>query len=196
MPIGQKTPQSKDQIVLCINERMAYVYIHDENLSTTEVVQQLKQESSLDIIAWREKDGFIHVVSGQNEGHLKFRSQGEFLDEYGETWELIGDLSMLDLTVDEQKQIQFGVYPDALFRLAGVMDTADSVIVLTVQTGYEMVGQSTPKHKGASHGSLHQLDSLVPMIVAGTDSAPKHLRLIHLKDWVLELIKPIDTPHG
>ncbi|MDQ0246833.1 hypothetical protein J2S09_004437 [Bacillus fengqiuensis] len=48
---------------------------------------------------------------------------------------------------------------------------------------------NSPTHVGgASHGGLHKQDSLVPMIVTGTNSSPKHLRMIDLNDWILTLI--------
>lgn len=194
MPIKQKHPEKKDQLVLCVNERMAYVYVIDDQLSLQEVIEELKKESRLDIISWHD-DQYIYVISGQMEGLLKFKTNGEYRDEYGQSWELEGDLSILDLTVQDEKQIQYGVYPDVLLRLSGVMETADRVVVITCSPGYEMVGESSPAHKGAAHGSLHHLDSLVPMIVCGTDTQPENLRFIDFKKWILQLIEAPKEGH-
>ncbi len=189
MPIRQLAPRVQDQLVLCVNERMAYIYILDPGLAIREIVDTLKEEPKLDIIAWKEKD-WIHVVSGNlPEARFRFRKNGPLWDEYGQKWELKGNMSVLDLSINCD-QIEYGIFPDVLFRLSGVMNTGERVIVVTVAPGYELTGESSPTHKGASHGSLHYLDSNVPMIVTGTNSQPKTLRLIDMKEWILELVSP------
>jgi hypothetical protein len=188
MPLSRETPISRDQLILCVNERMSYINILDEEISYRDIVRLCKLEKKLDVIAWQESDGWIHVVSGQTEGVLSFRSNGDYSDEYEQKWELEGDISILDLTLDEQK-IQYGIYPDALSRLAGTLTPKDRAIVVTISPGYEIVGQGSPKHKGASHGSLHHLDSLVPMILTGIKQTPEHLRFINLKKWLLQLLE-------
>lgn len=189
MPIKQLAPRAQDQLVLCVNERMAYIYILDPDLLTAEVIDTLKEEPKLDIIAWKEAD-WIHVLSGNiPESRFRFRNNGPLQDEYGQNWEMEGNPSILDISIDSD-QIEYGTFPDVLFRLSGVMDTEDRVIVVTVAPGYELTGESSPTHKGGAHGSLHYLDSNVPMIVTGTDSEPKTLRFVDLKDWIMQLISP------
>lgn len=189
-PIRQKTPHKEDQLVLCVNERMAYIYLMDPDLTIGEVIQALKKEPKLDMIAWKEND-WIQVMSGNvPDARCRFQKEGPYSDEYGQTWKLDGDLSVLDLKMDDTNKIRYGIFPDVLFRLSGVMNTWDRVIILTASPGYELVGEGSPTHKGGSHGSLHYLDSEVPMIICGTDSKPKTLRFIHLKEWILQLISP------
>lgn len=193
MPIRQKTPRKEDQLVLCVNERMAYIYLTDPDLKMNEVVQALKKEPKLDLIAWQEKD-WIHVISGNvPEARCRFQKEGPYADEYGQTWKLEGDLSVLDLKPDESNRIRYGIFPDVLFRLSGVMNTWDRVIIVTASPGYELTGEGSPTHKGGSHGSLHYLDSEVPMIICGTNSKPETLRLIDIKDWILQLISSDET---
>lgn len=56
-------------------------------------------------------------------------------------------------------------------------------VVITVKPGYELVGESSPTHiGGAAHGSLHEKDSLVPLLVSGTDTRPKTLRIVDPRD--------------
>ena len=180
-------PKTKDQLVCCVNERMAYLYLLDDQLSFTEVTNRLKQEKRIDLIAWKEDDVF-YVISGKQEGILTFSAGGNYVDEYDQTWSIEGNLSILDLTLDKQTLI-YGIYPDALNRLLGVSETYGRVIIVTVAPGYEMIFGPSPKHRGASHGSLHYLDSYVPMIVAGTDSEPQYQRIIDLKAWILDLLQ-------
>ena len=62
-------------------------------------------------------------------------------------------------------------------------------LVVNAKPGYEFLAESSPTHVGgASHGGLHEQDSLVPMIVTGTNTKPKNLRILDLKDWILSLI--------
>ncbi|TCS96633.1 alkaline phosphatase family protein [Hazenella coriacea] len=186
MPIRQKKPSEKDQLILCLNERSAYIYV-SENVSIEDVIGKCKSESKLDIIAWKEQD-IIIVESGQTPGRLKFKEGGSFQDQYQQSWHLEGDLAILDLTVTENQQVEYGLYPDVLLRLSGVMDAAQRMVVVTCSPGYEMIAEASPRHIGAAHGSLHHIDSYVPMIVTGTDSQPTHPRIIDLKNWILQLV--------
>lgn len=180
-------PVDGDQLVCCVNERMTYLYLLDDQLSFHEVTKRLKKENRFDLIVWKE-DHVFHVVSGHKEGVLHFSEGGHFVDEYQQHWSLEGNLSILDLTLQDQ-QIIYGVYPDVLQRLAGVSETGDRVIIVTAAPGYEMVFGPSPKHRGASHGSLHESDSYVPMIVAGTDTEPRYLRIIDIKEWICNMIQ-------
>lgn len=188
MPISRDTPKPRDQLITCVNERMSYITILDENISYQDIVRLCKREKKLDVIAWQDEEGWIHVVSGQADGALSFRPNGDYVDEYNQKWKLEGDISILDLTLQDQ-HIHYGIYPDALFRLAGTMDPTSRNVIITVSPGYELISKASPKHKGGAHGSLHQLDSLVPMILTGIDDPPEHLRIIDIKKWMLTLLQ-------
>jgi hypothetical protein len=111
------------------------------------------------------------------------------VDEYEQSWDLAGDVGVLNLTVKNNK-IFYDEYPDALARLYSSLTSHEgNYLVVSAKPGFEFIGEGSPTHVGgASHGGLHKQDSLVPMIVTGTDSSPKHLRIIDLKDWILTLI--------
>lgn len=189
-PAKEEIPREQDQIVLAVNERMAYVYVLDPTLSLAEVSKTLQSESSLDLIVWKEEDTY-YVISGTLPGQLQFQPNGPYIDEYQQSWQITGDLSLLDLTLSEdQTTIEYNSYPDPLERLRCALDQPERVIVVTATTGYELVYGSSPTHKGASHGSLHQLDSLVPMIVCGEESGPTYPRLVDMKQWILQCIDP------
>ena len=89
-----------------------------------------------------------------------------------------------------KRQLTYGKYPDALARLYGAMHSHPGrYVIVTVQPGYELITESSPTHiGGGAHGSLHAVDSLVPLLVTGTDSRPKSLRIVDLKEWVLRLV--------
>ncbi|XEC97278.1 alkaline phosphatase family protein [Paenibacillus tarimensis] len=176
-----------DQLVISSNERMAYVYAIDEAVSLPDLIHLLKSEERLDIIAM--KDGkYIRVTAGKNDEMISFRPGGKYKDEYGQTWTISGDPGLMDLTIKGDR-IQYGKYPDGLARLYGAMHSHEGrFVVVTVQPGYEIVGEGSPAHpNGGAHGSLHEQDSLVPLIVTGTDTRPETLRIVDMKAWILKL---------
>ena len=97
----------------------------------------------------------------------------------------------MDLSINKQNGINYGDYPDALARLYGALHShAGRYIIVDAKPGYEFVGKNSPNHAGgAAHGSLHKVDSEVPLIIAGTDQKPKNHRLVDFKDWLVELTK-------
>ncbi|WP_233253052.1 MULTISPECIES: alkaline phosphatase family protein [unclassified Geobacillus] len=128
----------------------------------------------------------VHVISGVRPGRLIFKPNGPLVDEYEQSWDLAGDAGVLNLTVKNNK-IFYDEYPDALARLySSLTSHGGNYLVASAKPGFEFIGEGSPTHVGgASHGGLHKQDSLVPMIITGTDSSPKHLRMIDLKDWIL-----------
>jgi predicted AlkP superfamily pyrophosphatase or phosphodiesterase len=181
------TPQ--DQVLLGVNERMAFVYsLNTNRLPLEEIAKVLQNDSRIELIGWKERKT-IHVISGEIEGKLSYHPDGEYMDEYGQKWTLKGTKEILDLQINDKK-IQFGNFPDGLARLySSFFSHKGEYLVITAKPGYELIGEGSPTHVGgASHGGLHKQDSLVPMIVSGTDSSPKHLRIKDLKEWILSLI--------
>ena len=178
-----------DQIVLAVNERMTFIYSLDsEKLPLSNIVQVLQKDNRIDVIAWRESET-VYVTSGTKTGELSFQPDGQYVDQYEQSWTITGDLEVLDLTL-KNNELLYGHYPDALARLYSSLNShIGDYLVATAKPGYEFIGEGSPTHiGGASHGGLHQHDSLVPMIVTGTDTAPKHSRIVDLKDWILSLI--------
>lgn len=185
----RKGVQSKDQIVLAVNERMAYIYTLDTNtLPINKIVQELEKDKRIDVIAWQEGSS-IKIKSGGKKGELHFQKGGEFIDIYNQTWFIEGDHRLLDITVNGN-QIVYGDYPDALARIHSSLHShSGTFIIVSAKPGYEFIGEGSPTHVGGgSHGGLHKQDSLVPLIVTGTHSTPSYLRMVNLKEWILSLI--------
>ncbi|WP_043931659.1 alkaline phosphatase family protein [Bacillus sp. EB01] len=178
-----------DQVILAVNDRMAYVYSNNlESLPLEMLAQELHNEKRIDIIAWKH-GGDIMVKSTQCEGELRFRPNGDYQDEYGQSWQLKGEPSILNLKL-ESGFISYGNYPDALARLySSLYSHEGDFLVVSAMPGYELAGEGSPLHLGgAGHGGLHKQDSIVPMIIAGTDSSPDKMRIVDLKKWLLTLI--------
>lgn len=185
----RKGVQPKDQIVLAVNERMAYIYTLDMTiLPKNKLAQEVQHDKRIDVIAWQE-GAYIRVKSGAQKGELRFHKGGEFIDTYNQSWFIDGDQELLGITVNDKK-ILYGSYPDALARIESSLNSHEgNFIIVSAKPGYEFIGEGSPTHVGGgSHGGLHGQDSLVPMIVTGTNTSPSYLRMVDLKEWVLSLI--------
>ena len=178
------------QIAIAINERMAYIYVNDKNLSLSEVINKLKKDERIQFISWFE-DETNFVVNSQGDKQLTFSLNGPHIDEYNQSWRLNGDLSILDMTINEQGQVQYNQYPDALARLNGALHSQDGrFIIIDAKPSYEFIAKHSHDHAGGgAHGSLHKEDSVVPLIVTGTDELPIFNRIVDIKEWILSLVK-------
>ncbi|MFD1774738.1 alkaline phosphatase family protein [Paenibacillus rhizophilus] len=182
-PVGQD-----DQIVIAANERMAYIYAISPGLKLSGIVKGLQTEAKLDIIAVKRDHSVALTGGGKGENVLSYRPGGPYSDEYGQKWSLSGDPGLADISLRGHR-IKYGQYPDVLARLYGALHSHEGqYIVVTVKPGYELAGESSPTHRGGgAHGSLHEVDSVVPLIVTGTDLQPKSPRIVDLKDWILRI---------
>ncbi|WP_242281025.1 alkaline phosphatase family protein [Bacillus cereus group sp. BfR-BA-01347] len=181
--------KDKEQIVLGVNERMAYIYsLNLGSLPLSEITKTLQKDDRIDVIAWKEKES-VYVISPAYGEKLSFKPTGEYIDKYEQSWSLTGNTDILNIVLQDNK-ILYNNYPDALARLYSALTSHEgNYIVVSAKPGFEFIGEGSPTHVGgASHGGLHKQDSLVSMIVTGSDSYPKHLRIVDLKDWILSLI--------
>ncbi|MFP7202052.1 alkaline phosphatase family protein [Lysinibacillus halotolerans] len=178
------------QIAIAINERMAYIYLNDDKLSIDEIVGKLKKDERIGFIAWKEADRNYVINPNQND-LLSFYPDGSFKDSYGQSWQLDGGLTVLDLNFDHEGTIQFNAYPDALARLHGALHSNPGrFIIVDAKPHYEFIEEHSHDHAGGgAHGSLHKIDSLVPMIIVGTNSKPESHRFVELKEWLVEIVE-------
>lgn len=185
----ERPVNKRDQLVICVNQRMAYIYVLDKALPLNKVSEVLKNDSRIDIIAWKDKNS-VHVTSGLKDGELYFSPSGQYKDVYNQTWKLKGNHEILDLRLTNDKEVSYGQYPDALARLNSALNShSGRFIVVNAKPGYDFKSQSTPFHiSGAAHGSLHRQESHVPLIIAGTGIKPKYFRLVDMKEYILQLI--------
>lgn len=191
--VGKKVISNSD-VIIANNERMAYIYPIKKEISAA-IKTILLKDSRIDFVAWKE--GKRVTVKKHNGISLTFRKGKNFKDDYGMQWEVEGDLDVLDLTIEEGL-ILYKSYPDALARLYGaIFSQAEDMILITAKPDYEFYSESFPIHLGGgSHGSLHYIDSIIPLIVAGASVIPNpNLRLVDIKDYILQLfnIKSVTT---
>ena len=118
-------------------------------------------------------------------------SKGNLVDQYRQTWTVKQNAEVLDLTVNaDDRTLDYGQYPDVLERLSGALNShTGDFLVVTAKPGYELKDRSSPTHEGGGgHGSIRQTESLVPLIIAGTEEKPAYLRMIDLKAYLLGLL--------
>lgn len=181
--------KNDDQIVLAYNERMAFIYNLDQNITLEEIADHLQQDDRMNLIAWKSGSD-VHVAASGHKEKIIFRRNGDYKDKYGQSWSLKGEHAVLDISVNNH-HIEYGIYPDALARLyTSLHSHPGNYIIVDAKPGFEFAGEGTPVHPGgAAHGSLHKQDSLIPMIVTGTEKEPKHMRVVDLYPWILQLLK-------
>lgn len=184
-------PVTKEtEIILAVNETMAYVYSLKADRSLRDVANVLKNDPRIDFIAWKEKD-WIYVIQGSTVKQLKFKAKGNLTDAYGQSWTVEQNSEVLDIKVNAAAHsLNYDEYPDVLKRLSGALHSHQGeFLVVTAKPGYELADRSSPTHKGGGgHGSIRKMESLVPLIIAGTDQKPDYLRIIDLKAYLLNLL--------
>jgi len=165
-----------DELLLCPNMRSLEIYARDPQPRRLDALARATVEDArVDQAIWR--DGGDFVVTTADRGTLRFSRAAEepdaVADQYGGWWHVHGALSAVDGRADERR-VSFGRYPNAFERIAnGVAHPRAGHLWATARPGYEfrVPGQSVHR-KAGSHGTLHELDSLVPLLVAGAGSPP------------------------
>lgn len=181
---------NETEIILAINETMAYVYSLKEDRSLRDIANLLKNDPRIDFISWKEKE-WIYAIQGSTAKQIKFKAGGNLTDPYNQSWTVEQDEKVLDLSVNmAAHSLNYDQYPDVLKRLSGALRSHQGeFLVVTAKPGYELASSSSPTHKGGGgHGSIRKMESLVPLIISGTDQKPESLRMVDLKAYLLNLL--------
>ena len=179
-----------NDLAVCPNERMAHVYLLNNNAALKEqIINILSADSRIDQVMWKEgldPDVRYFVRKGGTGANLTFNRGGPLKDIYGCTWNADGDLSVIDTAISENLII-YGQYPDALNVMASLMGASNcGDIVVTAKIGYEFGGEAAPIHPGkGSHGSFHREDACVPLIMAGTEKMLDNPRVVDIVPFIL-----------
>jgi hypothetical protein len=180
---------SDHDLVVCNNERMAYIYPLKPD-KQQQILRHLLSESRIDLIAWKEGRG-VSVREGGSGRAVYFEPGGLNVDIYGTTWNITGEWATLDVKLDDGI-LHYGDYPDVLSRLYGALYSQDiPLIAVTARPRYEFKSQFYPVHlDGGSHGSLHKYDSMIPLIITGTEHRINEPpRLIDVKHFIINIFE-------
>jgi hypothetical protein len=166
----------KEEIVICPNERMAYLHCLSGKRRGRELAGLLARDSRIGIIAWREGSE-VSVLVGGGDDQLIFSPGTQVVDTWGTCWDYRGDLGIMDGRIEIKEKltkITFGDYPAAFTRLASALNCLpEDTVTVSARPGHEFFCKNAPVHVGGgSHGSLHQNDSLVPLVISGSDLWP------------------------
>jgi hypothetical protein len=175
-----KAWREKDDLLVCPNMRAAQIYLRDRSSAMIErVARTALLDPRVDLIMWKED---AYVVTGPR-GRLEFRRSGD-------GWRWNGDAELLQLSSDGA-DVESTEYPNAFERIAGVLDARQSGdLWLTAQPGCEFEVPGGKAHLGGgSHGALHALDSLSPVIAAGLPRRlPQRMRAVDIAPLCLEAL--------
>jgi hypothetical protein len=197
-PLG-KPWDDGHQIMICPNMRAAQIYLREVCQTLIEhVVSSVVGAPGVDHAMWRTSDlrtsgrGYtIRSAGGALEFWKGTDGSDRARDAFGTTWSWRGELTVVDAVI-ENGHLEWGDYPNAFDRIAGVLEHPHSgTIWVTAKPGREFEVPGGKAHLGgASHGGLHALESLSPVIVAGPARVglPRHLRSIDLAPLCLSLL--------
>jgi hypothetical protein len=135
------------------------------------IVRVLGEHEETDLIAHRDPTDPRVVVVHREGAVLRARPDGRSRDPRGNRWSLRGDLSALGLDRDGW-DVDSADFPDGLRRLAGLLgSTRAGDIAVSARPGFEYRDVGNAGHPGGgSHGSLHRVDSMVPLLTCGLDA--------------------------
>lgn len=190
-----------DELMICPNMRAAQIYLrHRERLG--DVVQAALAEPRIDLALWRVAvSSQTRYVAAGPDGQIEFwrgsHGSDHAPDAHGTAWSWSGDAGVLHLEMRDGR-IGSTHYPNAFERIAGALDASDSGdLWLTAEPGCEFEVPGGKAHTGgASHGALHALDSLSPVIAAGAGlpRLPRDMRSIDIVSLCLEALRRAPQP--
>lgn len=177
--------QSGDRLMICPNLRAAQIYMRPgEKSAIGSVVDTLVGCPQIDQVIWREGQGDgigrFHVATA-GRGRLEFesatRGREAVADEWGNRWSWRGELAAVDGRLEEGRGeegcVVFGDYPNAFERISQAFCDVSGDVWVTAKLGREFSVGSTKINPKGSHGSLHRLDSISPLLTAGLPDGVK-----------------------
>ncbi|WP_078546575.1 alkaline phosphatase family protein [Litchfieldia alkalitelluris] len=188
---GFSEKPSNGELVIANNHRMAFIFISSKKVNKAEIAKSAVTDSRMAISAFIDKDDWIHVWSSDNNDTFSFKKHGKWKDKYKQSWSIKGNKGVLNLSIDEENtEIKYNDYPDALNQLHSALLSQQDSIVVTAKPGYVVYSETTPVHNGGGeHGGLHKNDTLAALIISGTDKIPDKLRIMDLKPFILSLFE-------
>ncbi|WP_054636328.1 hypothetical protein [Thalassobacillus sp. C254] len=131
-----------------------------------------------------------------HEGELRFKRGDVWKDRYNQGWEIEGNEEILTLELEkEKKQVKYVDYPDVLNQLESALASHETPkVILAAKPGHSFLAEGIAVHEdGGEHGGLHKNDLLTAMVIAGTEKEPASLRMVDLKEYVLDLFDNEET---
>jgi hypothetical protein len=165
-----RTDPAECDLAVAASNRAGHVYRLASGIPLDEIAERLLARPSVDVVAWREDE---HAVVRHAGRELRFSAGGPLRDARGGRWTIEGDRATLGLEGDDGTLVS-ATYPNALERLwqiLGCVNAGD--VVVSAAPRFEFCDAGGASHLGGgSHGSLHAVDSLVPLAAVGLQDTP------------------------
>lgn len=171
------------------NHRMSYVYALENEQLLPRLAETAMVDKRIAHASWLQ-DGWVHVISPDYDDVVRFRKFGPWADRYDQTWEIEGNEDILTIKKDSNKnELAYVDYPDILNQLYSAHHAHDNnTLILTAKPGHVFKSQGSPLHVGGGeHGGIHKNETLAALVISGTDKEPEYLRMVDLKDYILQL---------
>ena len=191
--------RTRDEIMICPNMRASQIYVRTPTPAIIEkIAAAVLGDPRVDQVMWRSKlirPGVAGYTVSSRRGRLDFSLAAESnsgADVFGGAWTWSGDPAAVSLEQDG-RTIHFSDYPNAFERISGVLDLDQSgEMWVTAKAGCEFEVPGGEAHvAGASHGALHRLDSLSPVIIAGggvRQTLSRNMRLVDIAPLCMQLL--------
>lgn len=192
--------RGRDEIMICPNMRAAQIYLREASPPFAQnVIGVLLSEPRVDQVIWRStltRPGEEGYTVASARGIMEFSHDATTgtagIDAFGGAWTWTGDGAVVSVQ-QAGRTISFGQYPNAFERIAGALDLEKTgELWVTAQPGCEFEAPGGEAHSGgASHGALHALDSLCPVIIAGGATPwklPAHMRSLDIAPLCMEIL--------
>jgi hypothetical protein len=167
------------------NDRMCYFHFNDGYAPTIaqSIRDTLTRLHAVDQICWNDGN-WLHAYKRSNDGYLRFRPGQTAQDSFGKKWDWEGNLSVFDLQQVSDQLIDRD-YPDALNRVTQALSVPNGARMLaTAAAGHEFTS-GFPMGRG-NHGSLHAMDSLVPLVTVGLTEWSNPIRSTDILPLILQ----------
>jgi hypothetical protein len=165
------------------NDRMCYFYFPEDRAACREeVLDVVSRWPAVDQVFWRDGETFhgYRRVTGET---MSWKQGGPVSDPHGQRWTVAGSPGVVGAWLDGDF-LRYRDYPNALERVTSALSVpGGGTMVLTAALGYEFTS-GFPMGRG-NHGSLHALDSYVPLVTVGVQ-APLRPRITDLVGMVLD----------
>lgn len=184
---GVRKNTKRADIAVATNERMAYLYPLNDSIDPSHLASRSVSDPRVDLAAY-VKEGRVYVQT--EAGRLHFGKGGARTDPYGQSWDVAGDPSLLDVKMTKDRW-SYGSYKDVFRQLYGAVHAqVPPAIVLTAKSGYEFQFEASPTHAGGgSHGGISEQEMTVSLIVGGTTRRPVHDRIVDMKAYIIDCLE-------
>lgn len=188
-----------DEVMICPNMRAAQIYLRRPGGAVADrITRAALADARVDLVIRHARPAggaadryVVHSQRGRLEFWRAEGGLGRAHDAFGASWAWEGDDAALQLEAHDSI-VESTEYPNPFERIAGALEAPNSGdLWVTARPGCEFEVPGGLAHVGgASHGALHALDSLSPVIVGGADAVrlPRAMRSVDLAPLCMQLL--------